>query len=150
MFHPISLIIPFMVLLPALILIKTPPRNTPAGKSGGSALHAAAETAGRLGSFIIPLFFAIRVNEPYEILSLAGMIVSLGFYYSGWIRYWTKGREYKLLFSPMLGIPVPLAVSPCVYFGFSSVVLHSPVFFICGVIFAWGHITSSMLTYRSL
>jgi hypothetical protein len=49
---------------------------------------------------------------------LAGevMLLALAFYYTGWVRYFTRGRTPALLYKPLLGIPLPLAVSPVDYF----------------------------------
>ncbi|SEN28855.1 hypothetical protein SAMN04487895_10153 [Paenibacillus sophorae] len=149
MFHPMSLIIPFLILLPNLMFIRLQPRNGPnQGEEKGNPILSAAEGVGRLGVFIIPIFSSVHIDHSYEVISLIGILISLSLYYIGWIRYFGRGREYNLLFAPMIGIPVPLAVSPVLYFLFASVVLHSVYLFICGVLFAIGHIPNSLNSYK--
>ncbi|AIQ12992.1 hypothetical protein PDUR_14530 [Paenibacillus durus] len=149
MLHPVSLIIPFLILLPNLMFFRFQPRNGPnQAEEKGSPILSAAEGVGRLGVFIIPIFSSVHIEHSYEVISLIGMIISLLLYYIGWIRYFGRGREYSLLFAPMIGIPVPLAVSPVLYFLFGSVVLHSVYLLICGVILAIGHIPNSLISYK--
>ncbi|MDT3429147.1 hypothetical protein J2Z22_004747 [Paenibacillus forsythiae] len=148
MFHPLSLVIPFLILLPNLMFIGLQPRNKPNEEDKGNPIFSVAEAVGRVGVFLIPLFSSIHIDHFYEVISLIGMIVSLSLYYLGWIRYVRGDREYSLLFAPMFGIPVPLAISPVLYFLFAAVVLHSPYLFACGVIFAIGHILSSLSAYN--
>ncbi|MFC3746126.1 hypothetical protein [Paenibacillus sp. GCM10012306] len=143
MFHPWSLVIPLLILLPSLLFFKLEPRNMPSEKNK-KLLYTVAEGVGRVGVIVVPLFFAIHLQETYEIISLVGMVLALLLYYFGWGRYFRNGREYKLLYSPMLGVPVPLAISPIVYFLCASVVLHSVYMLIFSVILAVGHIPSSL------
>jgi hypothetical protein len=67
--------------------------------------------------------------------------LSLGLYYAGWIRFFSHGRDYTLLFKPMIGIPVPMAVSPVVLFLVSSLVLGSPWQAMAATVLGVGHIT---------
>ncbi len=149
MFHPMSLIIPFLILLPNLMFFRFQPRNGPnQGEEKGNPILSAAEGVGRIGVFIIPIFSSIHIENSYEVISLIGMFLSLSLYYLGWIRYFRRGREFSLLFAPMIGIPVPLAINPVLYFLFASVVLHSAYLLICGVILAIGHIPGSLNSYK--
>ncbi|WP_410511512.1 hypothetical protein PaeBR_15685 [Paenibacillus sp. BR2-3] len=151
MFHIISLIIPIAVLLPNLLFFGIPPKNMPAKlEDKESSIFKIAEGLGRLGVFILPIFSSIHIDKPYEVLSLIGMFIFLLLYYVGWIRYFRRDREYKLLFSPMIGIPVPLAVSPVLYFLCASIVLHSSLLFLSSLILAFGHIPMSLNTYRQI
>jgi hypothetical protein len=72
------------------------------------------------------------------------MGVSLGFYYAGWVRFFVQGRDYSLLYRPMLGLPVPLAISPVSYFLFASLVLGSVYQAIAAVVLGVGHISISI------
>lgn len=145
MFHYINLIIPFAVLMPNLIYIGFPPRNLPDVKKNHTILILkSAEGIGRFGVIVLPIFSSIHKEEQYEFLSLVGMTVFLLLYYFGWMRYFRGKREYKLLYSPMFGIPVPLAVFPTLYFMSASFVLHSPLLFLSNLILAIGHIPISL------
>jgi hypothetical protein len=151
MFHPMSLLIPFMVLIPNLMFISLQPRNMPkAAEDKENWMLTAAERMGQIGVFIIPVLSPIHTERVYEVMSLMGMLIFILIYYFGWLRYIRGGREYSLLFAPMMGIPVPLAISPVVYFLLASVVLHSSLLLICTIIFAVGHIAISIDTYKRI
>ena len=138
-----------MVLLPNLIFFRTKPNNPPGqSEQKENTILSAVEGIGRIGVFILPVFFAIHIEETYEVIALLGMIISLAFYYAGWIRYFKNNREYSLLFSPMAGIPVPLAVSPIVFFLFAAIILRSPYLFVAAAILAIGHIPVSLKQYN--
>jgi hypothetical protein len=141
--HPWSLLIPLMIMLPNLIFFKSQPQNIPGEKSKNS-LYTVAEGIGRFGVIVVPLFFSIQIQNKSEMISLIVMILSLVMYYIGWVRYFRNNREYTLLFSPMMSVPVPLAISPIVYFLLASVILHSVYMLIFSVILAAGHIPSSL------
>lgn len=151
MLHFISLSIPAAVFLPNLFFFIMPPVHSPeqSDKSGGMLLRA-AEGLGRLGVLALPIFSPIHLSRPYELLSFIVMLAFLAFYYAGWIRYFTRGREYRLLFSPMIHIPIPMAVAPVLYFIGASIVLHSYGLLISSVILAIGHIPSSLILSRQM
>jgi len=146
MFHPISLVIPFLILLPNLAFIWLPPKNPPTQKAYLPFLKA-AEALGRFGVIAVPLFYPDHLNNPYEIVSAVFMLATLLLYYWGWINYFRSDREYKRLLSPMLGIPVPMAVFPSLYFLLSSVVLHSVGLLLFAAMFAVGHVANSYTDY---
>ncbi|WP_130609535.1 hypothetical protein [Cohnella abietis] len=146
MFHPWSLVIPLMILLPNLIFFKYPPQNMPSGNNN-SLILTAAEGIGRIGVLIVPVFYTMHIHETYEIISLIVMVLSLLMYYLLWVRYFRNNREFNWLYSPIMGVPVPLAIFPILYFLFSSVVIHSLYQFIFSLIFAVGHIPNSISDY---
>ncbi|TCZ79298.1 hypothetical protein E0485_05380 [Paenibacillus albiflavus] len=151
MFHYISLIIPVAVLLPNLLFFGMPPRNTPTNVHRKSnPIFTIAESIGRFGVCVLPIFSVIQIDKPNEIFSLMGMIAFLLLYYSGWVRYFIRNRDYPLLFSPLIGIPVPLTIAPILYFLCASVVLHSFLFFLSSLILAAGHIPTSLHTYHQI
>ena len=78
------------------------------------------------------------------------MGLALAFYYAGWLRFFLRGRDYALLFRPMLGIPVPMAVSPILYFLLSSVVLGSVYQAVAAAVLGIGHIAITAREYRRL
>lgn len=143
MFHPTSLFIPFMVLLPNLLFFRRAPHNM-SGQPDPSLIFSVAEGIGRIGTMIVPLFFAVQLRHGYEMISLIVMILSLLLYYGGWCRYFLNDREYGLLFKPFRGIPIPLAISPVLYFLAGSVILHSFLLFMFSIVFAAGHIPNSL------
>ncbi|RXZ81743.1 hypothetical protein EBB07_13905 [Paenibacillaceae bacterium] len=147
MFQPLSLITPVLILLPNLMFFKFPPQNMPS-EQNKKWIFTAAEGIGRVGVILFPLFLSIHIQTTYEIISLLVMLLSLMMYYVGWIRYFRNDRQYKLLFAPLWGIPVPLAIFPSLYFLFAAVLTHSYGLFIFSVILAIGHIPNSLTDYN--
>ncbi len=137
LFHITGMLISLLILLPNLIFFMTKPENMP-GKG-----------IGRIGVFILPVFSAIHLEKTADFIALTGMVIALLFYYAGWMRYYKSKREYRLLFSPLMGMPVPMAVSPVVYFIFAATVLRSPYLFIAAAILAVGHIPGSLRQYSN-
>lgn len=144
MLHPISLIIPLMIIAPNLAFICFPPRNQPQGQSqAANTVLKGAEGVGQLGCCLLPLFAPVQIEGAGEAVALAGMVLFLALYYWGWSRYYLGRREYKLLFAPLWRIPVPMALFPVLYFAASSAMLHSPYMLISSLILGAGHIPIS-------
>lgn len=55
MFHPASLFIPFLVLLPNLLFFRSTQQNM-SGQPIPSLIFSVAEGIGRIGTMIVPLF----------------------------------------------------------------------------------------------
>ena len=83
------------------------------------------EGIGRLGVFVVPLFYRVGIAGPWKWGCVGAMALSLALYYAGWARYFASGRRRAVLYRPLLGIPIPLAVSPVVYFAAASTLLDS-------------------------
>jgi hypothetical protein len=146
-----SWIIPLAIFLPNLLFFVLPPRNMPANNQNNeSLLLKAAEGLGRLGVLVVPVFSPIYFSSGWDISACIAMILFLLFYYAGWVRYFVGNRDYGLLFLPMLRIPVPLAISPILYFLCGAVVLHSPFLLVSSIILAIGHIPISIVTARQI
>lgn len=152
MFNFLSLTIPLAILLPNLVFFRTKPNHMPeADARGGSVkLLEVFEGIGRIGIFLLPVLYPLSVKASIERLALLGMLLMLGVYYCGWIRYFVRKREYRLLFAPLLQIPVPMALSPVLYFVCASLLLHSPWLCLGTVIFGIGHIPLSLMEYQRL
>jgi hypothetical protein len=99
--------------------------------------------------FLGPLFFPLDISDPLGILAESVMFLTLGLYYYCWIRYF-RSRKRLYLFSPLLSIPVPMAVFPVIYFLLSAVILDSLPVFLGGLVLAAGHVPISYLHYRAL
>jgi hypothetical protein len=76
------------------------------------------------------------------------MGVSLAFYYAGWTRFFAGPRDYAFLFKPMLGISVPMALSPVLYFLASSIVLGSIWQAVAATILGAGHVPAVVFTHE--
>ncbi|MNB82224.1 hypothetical protein D3C75_290280 [compost metagenome] len=146
-----NLLIPAAVLLPNLLYAFWPATNVPKlTDSPRSLLYKIVEGAGRAGVMITPIFSAAPQFNLYETFFLSGMIVFLLLYYAGWARYLAGGREWSLLFLPMGGLPVPMAVAPVLFFISASLFLHSPLLLISSLILGAGHIPASLHMYRQI
>lgn len=149
MFHISSFIIPVLVMLPSVSFMFLSPRNVPA--TDGKRVHpvlSAAETAGRVGTVALPLFYPAHMDHWYDAAALGGMAVCLLLYYAVWMVYYRRGRDFARLFAPLWGIPVPLAVFPSVYFVLAAVPLHAVPLLVAGLVFGPAHIAVSLQTYR--
>lgn len=118
------------------------------GKTAGNLFLTVAEFIGRMGVIIVPLFYSLHLQNGFEVIALIVMLLSLGIYYYGWGRYFRNGRPYRLLFTPLMGIPVPLALCPVLYFLSASVILHSGSLLIFSLILGAGHIPASLSDHK--
>jgi hypothetical protein len=103
------------------------------------------EWIGRLTVLIIPFFYNLPVLRETSVDALAVMVLALGFYYSAWVRYATKGHRFLLLYAPFLSIPLPMALAPVVYFTAAAIFLGSWPLAIAVIPFAVGHLYMSTL-----
>ena len=147
--YPASLLITAAVLLPNVVYGVFPPLNLQKyGPHKDSRLLVSIERFGQTSSFVLPIFFKLSFTGILALLAWAIMGLSLGIYYAGWIRFFARERDYALLFRPMIGIPVPMAVSPVVFLLVSSCVLGSVLQAIATLILAVGHIAVTAREHR--
>ncbi|MHA1963663.1 MAG: hypothetical protein ACW97G_03690, partial [Candidatus Thorarchaeota archaeon] len=114
------------ILVPNLLWMAFPPTSVPLQdeqpESQIKQIMTGIENLGRIGCFVLPLFFEPEINGVFEMVALMTMVLSLVVYYTGWIRYFVRGREYELLFQSLWRIPLPMAIAPIIYF-FGAVVI---------------------------
>ncbi len=149
MFHPLSLVIPALMLLPNMFFVVKQPTDSAPDSVKEPLYFVIPEKLGQIGAFLGPLFFSLDISVPLDILAVSVMSLILGSYYFCWIRYF-RSRKRLHLFSPLLSIPVPMAVSPVIYFLLSSVILNSWLVFSAALVLATGHIPITYLHYRAL
>jgi hypothetical protein len=144
-------LISVLVLLPNLFWIIFPPRGAPAEERAERGrlyrLMEVLEWIGRIGSFVIPCFYRVEVPTGWQRAALVVMVLALLLYYAGWARYFLRGRDYRLLFEPFLGVPLPLAIGPIVYFLAAALLLRSWYMAAAALILAIGHL---YISYHSL
>ncbi|HOU13097.1 MAG TPA: hypothetical protein PKZ84_08255 [Anaerolineae bacterium] len=144
---PIGWLIPLLVLLPNALMVRFPPRDKPQDAPDAPRplirLLEVLERLGQVGVFVIPCFYRVRVQGVVAVVSLVVMALALGCYYAGWLRYVRQGCRYALLFAPMWGIPLSLAVSPVVYFAAAAALLRSWPLAMATLALAIGHIAVS-------
>jgi len=144
-------LVTIFVLLPNLLMFFLPPTSLPAQASEKSSLSVfmeIVERAGQISAFVIPFFYPLKIQGSLEIAILAGMILALFFYYLNWARYALQGRSFRLLYQPCLGIPVPLAISPVIYFLLASALFHSWFLLAAAIVLGVGHIYVSSLVWQ--
>jgi hypothetical protein len=147
-------LISILILLPNLLWMVFPPRGKPEDDPdprGG--LHKAMEVlewVGRIAALVIPFFYRIEVQGSWSVVALAVMALALLIYYAGWARYFLRERRYGLLFEPLLGIPIPLAVSPIVYLLAASALLASWYLALATVLLGVGHLSISYWEFRGM
>lgn len=150
-FYPGNLLIIGLILLPNILSAIFQPVNIPklSVRPSWWTIVIAAEWIGRLGMLILPLFWEIKFDKNMNIfLLLAGLMIAL--YYTGWIRFFLHGREYRLLFEPLFGIPIPLAISPILAIAFIGIVQKSWPVVAAAAIMALGHIPESIQNLYSI
>ncbi len=149
--YGVSLIIPALIMVPNLLLLIRPPVDAASFDFGAKPrLLAFLEMAGRFGVCIIPLFYPVSVQGTLGFFCLGGMLTFLGLSYAGWGRFWRNGRSLVLLYWPLWGVTVPLAVAPALYFILSATLLGSMPMFLAALLFALGHVTICFRRYLLL
>lgn len=145
-------LVPVLILLPNLLWMAFPPRGRPGGDLGPPGAHhrlmQSLEWVGRIATFVIPFFYRVDVQSTWQVVAVVVMALSLLLYYAGWARYFLRGRRYALLFESFLGVPIPLAISPIVYFLAASVLFASWYLALATVILAIGHLPISFWESR--
>ncbi len=146
-----GLLIGAVILLPNLLMIFVPPVGMPQGLRDGPIALTIAENVGRAAVFVILILFsgkaiaAARVDGWLWLLCLCAAV-----YYGLWIRYAVRGGAFSLLFSPLWGIPVPMAVFPAAVFLFTAVWIRSLPLGIAAGVFGVAHIIISLRTWASI
>ncbi|MEK4004895.1 hypothetical protein [Paenibacillus sp. FSL H3-0333] len=145
--HAQGFIISLLVLLPNLIFIFFPPRSVPGSLDSVPLVFTLLERAGQITCFMMPILFGRMIAaEPLGVSAIL-MALCMLVYYGCWVRYYRSGRAFAVLFKPWLGIPVPMAVFPALYFLLLGVWLQSWLFVVPACLFATGHLVNSWSVY---
>jgi hypothetical protein len=138
-------LIPVLLMLPNIIWMLVPKTDTTRQVPEPLSL-VVAENAGRLAVLVLPFFYTLEMNRKFSlpILFLTGL--ALAIYYVAWLRYFTAGRSVALLRTPLLGLPLPLAVAPVVFLILSSFLMGSWLMLAAAIVFGVAHIWISALT----
>lgn len=143
-----------LLLLPNVLWMIFPPRDQPTENAGtvkrSWRVLEIVEWVGRIATLVIPFFYRISVREAWQVAALVVTVAALFFYYAGWARYFAGGRRYALLFAPLVGVPVPLAISPIVYLLSSAALLGSWPLALAALVLGASHIPISWRDYRLL
>ncbi len=150
-FSLIGLLISAGILLPNLLMVVIPPVGMPTGLSDGHFALTIAENLGRAAVFVILILFtgnkiaAARVDVWLILLCVCAAV-----YYGLWIRYAVRGGDFSLLFRPLWGIPVPMAVFPAAVFLLAAVWMRSLPLGIAAGVFGVAHVIISLRTWASI
>ena len=149
-FSILGLFIAAAIFAPNLLFALLPPRQIPEGLKSAGLLFTVCERIGQAACMLILIFSGAdwKVNSVHVWFVL--MTASILIYEGLWIRYFTQGREFSLLFGPLCGIPIPMAVFPVLAFGFAAVWVGSIWLGMAVAVFAIGHFANSWATYKSL
>ncbi len=151
-FSVVGTIIAVLSILPSIIFFAFfPPVNKSDGAQSPEPLSLTLlERVGQTGCLIILVishkWFDMRSFDIWLALVIACLLV----YYGLWIRYFSQGRHFVLLYKPFLFVPVPMAVFPIAAFGFAAVWGQSIWLGIAAALFAAGHIPISLLNVRRI
>ena len=139
-----SLFIPLVVLLPNLLWLLFPPVNRPQAEETDVPVSLTLlERAGQSGVTIFPLFYPVVLDDAASLVYVTAMLLLLAVYYTGWLRFFQRGRDHALLFLPLWGIPIPMAISPVLYFILAAGVLKSIPMLLAAFSLAIGHLATS-------
>lgn len=142
-------ILPLMVFAPNLFVLFFPPKDSPPRpeETGILKLMTGLERLGQVSVLLIPFFYSINIDTSFRRVGFSVLLISISLYYVGWLRYLLAGRHYKHLFYPMLGIPIPMAIAPIIYFFAAALVLGSWPLVIGTISLAVGHLYISYNTF---
>ncbi len=148
-FSIIGAIIGASIILPSILFYAIfPPKNIPSAQVKQSKLFEALERIGQMACLAILLFsresFVNRGINPALLL----MAICIIIYYGLWARYMIMGQEYKLLWQPLIFIPVPMAVFPVLAFSFAALWGQSILLALAAAALAIGHINISWNSYK--
>lgn len=138
-------LVPALLMLPSLVWIALPGRGAAGARPAPIALRV-AENAARVAVVVLPLFGDLDLGKPASAPVVSAMCLVLGVYYAAWMRYFLGGKALALLSTPMLGLPVPMAVTPALFLILASYLLGSWTMFAAAVCFGVAHVWSSVLT----
>lgn len=143
-----GLIMMLLIMLPSIAFaLLFPPKNMPEKPGRPRMVFVILERVGQAGCVILSMFTELPIAlSAWSALCLICLIV----YYSLWIRYIAKGKDFKWLFAPFLGIPVPMAIFPVAAFGFAAVWGQSIWLGAASAVLATGHIAVSLNSYKSV
>ncbi len=149
-FSIVGLFIAASIYIPNLLFIIFKPQNVPKGLKDAGILYTVLERIGQVGVLILLIISKDNYQDVNIDTLFILMILCIVSYIFLWIRYVIKGRDFLLLFKPLVFIPIPMALFPVFAFGFASVWGTSISLGLFVVLFAIGHIVNSWHTYKFL
>lgn len=141
-----GLVLVLLPLLPNLLFFLQPaPAATTNLKDGGLFVNI-LEHGGRIVFYILMVTLTYKKADKNQAILLTIMAACLIIYFLLWARYFVKGREFSLLFDQVLGIPIPMALFPILFYLLSAIYLGNMPACLALILFAFGHIINSCIT----
>ena len=145
-FSPLGLVLSIALFAPSLLLMRFPPHPAPTG-AGAPRRVVALERVGQVLCVTVPVITVGGDVRWWWALPVSLLVIG---YWALWIRFVAGGCRLDLLFGPVWGVPVPMAVLPVAAFLAGSACLANPWMAVAALVLAAGHIPSSLFTARSL
>ncbi|RKS86277.1 hypothetical protein DEU37_2643 [Microbacterium sp. AG790] len=145
-FSPHGLVLSIALFAPSLLLVRFPPHPAPTSVGVPRSL-VALERVGQVLCVTVPVITVGGDVRWWWALPVSLLVVAYG---ALWIRFVAGGCRLDLLFGPVWGIPVPMAVLPVAAFLAGSAWLANPWMAVAAVVLAAGHLPSSLFTARTL
>ena len=114
------------------------------GKKDAGLFFTVLERAGQIALIVLLAVSHDSLDGRALDVWVVLMVVCIAVYYGLWLRYFLKGRQYCMLYRPMLTLPVPMAVFPVFAFAFAGVWGKSLFLLAASAVFALGHIPNSL------
>ncbi len=145
-----GLLISLAILAPNLLMILLPPKEVPSGAKDAGPVFTILERLGQAGCFVLPMLVGASFNGRALDLWFVLMAFCVMVYWALWVRYATNGRGFRLLFEPVLGIPMPMAVFPVLAFGFAAAWGRSVWLGAAVIALAIGHLANSWRAWKAV
>jgi hypothetical protein len=143
-----GLLIVLAILAPNLLMFLLPPKGMPSDLKDAGPAFTVMERIGQAGCFVLPALLGGGLNGRACGLWLPLIGACVLVYWALWARYAWRGHTFRLLFEPVLGIPVPMAVVPVAAFGLEAVRTRSVWLGAAVLLLAVGHLANSWNTWR--
>jgi hypothetical protein len=148
----IGWIVTVLLLLPNAFFLVLSPQNIPPETDGNRQFKVqvleTVEKLGQVGCFVLPFFYSFYTQTAFDLIFLGLFCLLMGFYYAGWVRYILQGRLFRSLYTPMAGIPLPMAVAPVLAILAAAVNFHAWPLALAALILGAGHIPVSWLEWQ--
>ena len=137
------------LLLPNLVWVLFP-----SGSKASGVLHPTnprnqilqiLERTGQFGCFLLPFFYSVRMQTDLNRIFFAILLAALLVYYSGWLRYFVKGRQPVWLYRNLGPLPLPLTICPLLCFLSAAILFQSVLLAVALFLFGTGHIYNGII-----
>lgn len=147
-FSVVGLLIAVAILLPNALLIAFPPRAGSLPPVSAGLVFTILERAGQVGCLAALVSAGAAFDARPSVFPVV-LVAFVAVYWGLWVRY-LRTREARLLYSPWLRIPIPMAVFPVLAFATAGLWSLSPWLGAAVLVLAIGHLANSWAVYKAL